>query len=611
MKQKTKKKPNNVTQLEEFRGAIHDGRPVLGLIEDSSGNVKNTSKYNYNKILEEDPKLRGKIKYNAFLHQIEVAEDVFWRKEWNNNANISPVIQDGDEYEIMNYLSDMYGLDSTGNTREAVSRTATRNQYDPVIEMLEGFEWDGEERVETVFIKHLGVEDTPLNREMAKVWLKGLVARILEPGIKFDYTIILHGEQGAGKSQMLSRLAFDKYFTDSISSIDNKDALLQLQGNCIVELAEGVASKKADIDRVKQFLTIEEDEFRQPYGKHTGRYPRRCVFAITDNENKVLKDPTGNRRFLPMKVDITDVPKEDRVYNIPDEYIEQVWAEAKVLYEEDNNLFIKPEFEDDLRRLREDNTDFVIDMARLEELIQRPIPLPPSVWRKVDGKSRLNYYKYGTIDEDLEDIVGAHDDKLYYTYKYLCITDITIMVTGKDKEALKSSNFKMYNLLMNQIEQCKVIQMNKIKSGPGYQKKFGHLGRFTNYYTVVDNPYEGLPGIFTYVHEDFEGALGLFNILRYDPSDLKCLAILGSEKHPELIDMYNYIAKEHPEYDYREHRYKRGLRGSLRQIEEADYEKYKNAAKPKDRYKMDTTSGEDEAVAKRALRIIKETEKNN
>ena len=169
------------------------------------------------------------------------------------------------------------------------------------------------------------VEDSEYVRAIGPRYLISIVARIYDPGCKVDHVLILEGPQGKQKSEALRVLVIkDDWFTDGLSHISNKDAMLELSGVLIVEIAEMDALTRASSSAIKKFLTKRNDRFRPPFGKHIITLPRQCVFAGTINPpaNGYLKDPTGARRFWPAMcrgmIDLEGL-KRDR---------DQLWAEA-------------------------------------------------------------------------------------------------------------------------------------------------------------------------------------------------------------------------------------------------------------------------------------------
>jgi predicted P-loop ATPase len=208
---------------------------------------------------------------------------------------------------------------------EAIELVGHDQPYHPVLDYLSRVKWDGEPRTDKWAIQCLGVTDTDYARAVSSRWLISAVARVMEPGCKADCALILEGEQGIGKSQAL-KILFNPWFTDELAELGSKDAAIQLAGAWCVELAELVGMRRADIDRVKAFISRTHDRYRPVYGIRTIEQPRQCVFAGTVNDREYLRDETGGRRFWPISCKAIDLDKLA-------EWRDQLWAEARDQYE--------------------------------------------------------------------------------------------------------------------------------------------------------------------------------------------------------------------------------------------------------------------------------------
>lgn len=222
-------------------------------------------------ILENDPNLKGKFVFEEFSNRILCMGALPWIN--------SPEIRDwtdNDDAGLRHYIEKVYGVTGKDRISDAVSLCCHRNKINAVQDYLRGLPaWDGTPRVETLFIEYLGAADCVYTRAVARKSLTAAVARAMQPGVKYDYMPVLAGPQGLGKSTLLRKLA-PRWFNDSLQSFDGKDAYETIQGSWIMELAELVGMSKADDNKIKQFLSKQEDIFREPYGRRTGRYPRRC-----------------------------------------------------------------------------------------------------------------------------------------------------------------------------------------------------------------------------------------------------------------------------------------------------------------------------------------------
>jgi putative DNA primase/helicase len=179
--------------------------------------------------------------------------------------------------------------------------------------------------METWAITYLGAADTRLNRAFGSLWMISAVARIMDPGTKVDHMLILEGPQGAKKSTALKTLAGAEWFTDELAEIGSKDAAQQTRGVWIIEIAELDAIGRAEVSRIKSFLSRSVDRYRPPYERYVTDVPRQCVFAGTVNPDTYLRDETGNRRFWPIRCGKIDLEAIRRSRD-------QLWAEAMAMY---------------------------------------------------------------------------------------------------------------------------------------------------------------------------------------------------------------------------------------------------------------------------------------
>ena len=204
---------------------------------------------------------------------------------------------------------------------EAAQTIAQENPFHPVRGYLESLTWDQTERIDLWLCAYLGAQDSPYTRAVASRWLIGAIARVLNPGCQCDCVLLLEGPQGSMKSSAMRTLAGDEWFSDCVSELGSKDSRLELYGNWVIELGECDRIRRGDLERVKGFLSTRFDKFRPPYGKRAATFPRSCIFCATTNDESSFTDPTGNRRFWPVRCGQIDLAalKRDR---------DQLWAEA-------------------------------------------------------------------------------------------------------------------------------------------------------------------------------------------------------------------------------------------------------------------------------------------
>ena len=210
---------------------------------------------------------------------------------------------------------------------EGISCLAMPHAYHPIKEYLRGLVWDGEDRITDFFAKYAGAESSGYNAGVAEMLFRAGVARVMEPGIKFDSMVILEGAQGCGKSTLIKVLGGDWTLEGlpSTTGMDNKDVIQAIQGHWLVEVEELAVMSKSDVESIKAFVSRTADKARFAYAREAREYQRQCVFIGTTNDAEYLLDSTGNRRFLPVEVNTVDLAelRKDR---------DQIWAQAVQLW---------------------------------------------------------------------------------------------------------------------------------------------------------------------------------------------------------------------------------------------------------------------------------------
>lgn len=357
--------------MDDFDGVLEELDPEdanwiekLDLEIDEMGNFQ-ASASNLEKIMMQDPYLSKRIFLNTFSNRVELQGNLPWRtvgqeKTW----------KDADDAGLRVYIEKIYGIVARGKIDDALAQEIERNSFDPVHDYLENLVWDQAPRVETLLIDYLGAEDTRFVRTVTRKFLCAAVARIFVPGIKFDYMLVTSGPQGIGKTLLPSKLAGD-WFSNSLEGVTGKDAYEALQGVWIMEMGELSATKKADIEATKHFISKQEDIFRVAYGRHKSYFKRRCVFWGTTNDNEFLRDRTGNRRFWPVDVGINEIKK--KVWEMSPEERDQIWAEAVELWRAGEVLYLDAEQEKEALEAQELHTEASSMEGEILEFLDVPI----------------------------------------------------------------------------------------------------------------------------------------------------------------------------------------------------------------------------------------------
>lgn len=238
---------------------------------------------------------------------------------WCEGGEYPRSINDEDVTRCWVWLSNLGVNTNWNNVARLMQAIAMLNRYNTLRWYLDGLRWDGRPRLDTVASTLLGADAVPSDELVAK-WMLSAVARALVPGCKADHVLILEGKQGVGKSTALKTLA-GPWFCDEMVMANDKDSTMTTASAWIVELQELVSLTRKEETAVKAWITKTVDKLRLPYGRFVVEWPRHFVFAGTTNEGTYLRDPTGARRWWPVKV------KDVDLWGLARD-VDQLWAEA-------------------------------------------------------------------------------------------------------------------------------------------------------------------------------------------------------------------------------------------------------------------------------------------
>ncbi len=286
--------------------------------------------YNVAQAVNYHPLLRGKLAFNEFTQSIcwvgEPPFEIGRKRERELRTRGYIELEETDISKIIYLLSaEFHWTLSKEKVIDSIKALAVERSFHPLRDYLNSLTWDGKPRLKNWLSVYLGAEDNEYNRLVGRFFLLSAVARVFTPGCKQDLLFILEGKQGKKKSTALRVLAGEEWFTDTPVNIENKDFFLQIRGKWIVELAELDALLRSEPSRIKAILSTGTDRYRPPYGRKAVDVPRSCIFTGTSNLYEYIKDYSGGRRFIPIRVGEINIPllMRDR---------EQLLAEAKHSY---------------------------------------------------------------------------------------------------------------------------------------------------------------------------------------------------------------------------------------------------------------------------------------
>lgn len=395
---------------------------------DKHGNYRNTID-NIVITLENDPKLKSRFAYNEFENR-EVITD---RLPWRGINKKTQYLTDTDDASLRHYLEKTYGFTGRNIIFDALAKVIQDNAFHPVLDYLNSVLWDGSPRIDDLLINYLGAEKTDYVRAVTRKTLVAAVARVFNPGCKFDYILVIIGKQGVGKSTLVKKLGLD-WFSDSFPSFDGKDAYEAIQGVWILELAELAALGKSEMERIKHFISKGDDRYRVAYGKRTENFPRQCIFIGTTNTKDFLRDPTGNRRFWPVQSDVFKRTKN--IWEGLTRYeVDQVWAEAVELFHQGETIYLNPALESEalLKQIEHREIDDRTGMIQsyLDTLL-------PSDWESLDLNERRLFL---SCDDEL----GGNGT---VQRVQVCVAEIWCELFNKQKGDMTRTNTKeLHNIL--------------------------------------------------------------------------------------------------------------------------------------------------------------------
>lgn len=408
------------------------------LVIDRRGNIKD-SLQNIALIIRKDENFKNVV-YNEFKDTIDVIGDLPWKQ-------VKPGWNDSDLANAKVYFERVYGIWSPAKFKDALLAVVSSDRlYHPIKEYFSTLVWDGTERVDTLLIDYFGAADTPYTRAAIRKTLVAAIARIYEPGIKFDSILVLNGPQGMGKSTFFSLLG-KQWFSDSLSISDMRDktAAEKLLGNWILEISEMSGIRKTEVEVVKSFVTRQDDKFRQAYGVNVESHPRKCIIVgSTNSEGGFLRDVTGNRRFWPVHV-----PGTGKFHPWEMDCVDQIWAEAIHLYKEGEELFLKGREAEEAYKMQQEAMESDDREGIVADYLDR---LLPDNWNAMDVYQRRAFLGGGEFEA--EGVTGT------VRRERVCCMEIWVECFGKERQNLRKTDSYEIEGIINKVGGWKKYDAN-------------------------------------------------------------------------------------------------------------------------------------------------------
>lgn len=398
-------------ELDVLADSAKSGMPQL--ILNKHGEYDNCAA-NLRIIAEFDKKLKS-ISYDIFRDKFVTEQDSIFKGIHGNG------IDDNSLAEISAYIEMEYNIKiSVAKIEEKILYVIrSKRGFHPIKDFILKEQWDGTPRIETLLVDYLGAGNTILTRTITRKWMVAAVARIFEPGCKFDYVLTLAGRERMGKSSFFRTIS-GGWFTDNFSfSMDTNRQREALQGNWIVEIAELAGMRKAEVEAAKAFISTQEDQWRKAYGRMVTTHPRQCVLAATTNEENFLRSMTGDRRWWVVDVSGTRpvaewLPELSGIVN-------QLWAEAYSYYQSGEALFLTEDLEHEAERMQAKH-NVLEESPLIGELSEWLDEYLPSNWNTLEKAERANYFKYGSTN-----YLGNKN----LLRQYVCVAEVMNEFTGK------------------------------------------------------------------------------------------------------------------------------------------------------------------------------------
>ena len=197
--------------------------------------------------------------------------------------------------------------------------------------------------------------------------------------------------------------------------------------------------------------------YRPAYGRVTETYKRQCIFIGTTNNKDFLRDPTGNRRFMPIDVNVSKMKKSVFDDLIPYE-VDQIWAEAHELYKKGELLYLVGDEEEIAREEQRNHVETDERKGIIEDYLNVLLPKDWDTYDIFKRKDRLN-------NNELS--VKGTEERIF-----VCIAEVWCECLGKDKTEMSRYNTRDINEVMKSLNDWEFVNSTKNFANYGKQKYY-------------------------------------------------------------------------------------------------------------------------------------------
>lgn len=318
---------------------------TIDLERQNNGSIKTNSVKNVALILTYDRNIKDMFRFNKFTQEVDVVKNESFKIKRIGQIVISKgQYTDQVTNSIELYIESQPAYDNAifknGIIEQAVDNVAYMNPYNPLIDYMDNAykKWDKQRRLDNFFVEYLGADKNETTILITRVFFMGAVAKVYNADTKFDYVLDLVGGQGVGKTSILKNVAPLGLYTDQFNTFTKKDDFEVMKNALIVNDDEMTASNDASFEEIKKFITMQDFEYRKPYGHKPVHFKKKFVITRTTNEVRHLKDRSGDRRFLSIYAH-TKKQTKNPVSDLTPEVVQQLWGEAVWLYKNAKDPF--------------------------------------------------------------------------------------------------------------------------------------------------------------------------------------------------------------------------------------------------------------------------------
>lgn len=403
------------------------------------------------------------LAFNDFTQEPEVINDFYLNGTLISKGEIKPNFEDilGEYFE-----TELDVVFKPSTISSGLNIFWDVKKYNPVKDYMEQAlaEWDGKERLKTVFSYWLGTEENKVTETIAKVFFTSAVAKVYEPLTKVDTVLDLVGGQGVGKTSFLSKIGKDWYTSNAVNFTD-KDSYNVMLKALIVNDDEMTASKRMNFEETKSFISKTVLEFRKSYDRRGSTYAKNFVIARTTNNLEYLKDATGDRRFMPILAEASNQKKHPM--DMQESDIIQIWGEAVNLYKNGYDLASFDNLGEERIKYQEKFTN----VDPLNEEIERYLDLLlPEEWSNLNvtqqrqlAQSQLNGFKYQLVEDGTYELTTKQD--------FVTLKEIAYNVFNKD-----TTDKRMIGRIKIYMDNHHNFKNSRKKVGNSYVRGYKRIG---------------------------------------------------------------------------------------------------------------------------------------